>query len=71
MAVKQPVENLILSNSIRASVVGLIKTLARELGAYNITVNNAMPGYTKTSRLSKLMDSNPGFADAVSLQCER
>jgi 3-oxoacyl-[acyl-carrier protein] reductase len=65
MAVKQPVENLILSNSIRASVVGLMKTLAQELGPYNITVNNAMPGYTKTSRLTRLMDGNPGFADAA------
>lgn len=65
MAVKQPVENLILSNSIRASVVGLIKTLAQEVGPYNITVNNAMPGYTKTSRLKSLIDTNPGFAEAA------
>lgn len=64
-AVKQPVENLILSNSVRASVVGLMKTLASELGQYNITVNNVMPGYTKTSRLTKLIESNPAFANAV------
>jgi len=64
-AVKQPVENLILSNSVRASVVGLIKTLASELGAYNITVNNVMPGYTKTNRLKTLIDANPAFGDAV------
>ena len=64
-AVKQPVENLILSNSVRASVVGLIKTLASELGAYNITVNNVMPGYTKTQRLSSLIEKNPSFSDAV------
>jgi 3-oxoacyl-[acyl-carrier protein] reductase len=64
-AVKQPVENLILSNSVRASVVGLIKTLASELGGYNITVNNVMPGYTKTNRLKTLIDTNPAFADAV------
>ncbi len=58
-AVKQPVENLILSNSVRASVAGLMKTLASELGEYNITVNNVMPGYTKTQRLKNLMDKNP------------
>ncbi len=58
-AVKQPVENLILSNSVRASVAGLIKTLAGELGEYNITVNNVMPGYTNTQRLQNLLDKNP------------
>ena len=60
-AVKQPVENLILSNSIRASIVGLMKTLANELGPYNITVNNVMPGFTQTTRLEKLISSNPSF----------
>lgn len=63
-AVKQPVDNLILSNSVRASVVGLMKTLSNELGSHNITVNNVMPGYTETARLAKLMDTNPGFAKA-------
>lgn len=64
-AVKQPVDNLILSNSIRASVVGLMKTLANELGPYRITVNNVMPGYTQTSRLSKLIETNPGLASVT------
>jgi 3-oxoacyl-[acyl-carrier protein] reductase len=62
MAVKQPVNNLILSNSVRASVAGLIKTLANELGMYNITVNNIMPGYTETDRLKQLMANNPSFS---------
>lgn len=60
-AVKQPVNNLILSNSVRSSVVGLMKTLSNELGEYNITVNNVMPGYTQTARLTKLI------ADAAAL----
>ena len=64
-AVKQPVDNLILSNSMRASVVGLMKTLASELGPYNITVNNVMPGYTQTTRLHNLIKSNPDVAKAV------
>lgn len=66
MAVKQPVNNLILSNSVRASVAGLVKTLSNELGIYNITVNNAMPGYTETERLKHLIESNPSFSSAKS-----
>src|SRR6185295_16205307 len=64
MAVKQPVNNLILSNSVRASVVGLMKTLANELAMYNITVNNVMPGYTETERLKELINKNPSFDSA-------
>jgi 3-oxoacyl-[acyl-carrier protein] reductase len=66
MAVKQPINNLILSNSVRASVVGLIKTLANELAMYNITVNNVMPGYTETERLKELIETTPSFASAKS-----
>ena len=64
MAVKQPVNNLILSNSVRASVVGLVKTLSNELAQYNITVNNVMPGYTETERLNQLIANNPSFSNA-------
>ena len=63
-AVKQPVNNLILSNAVRASVAGLIKSLSNELGIYNITVNNVMPGYTETDRLKKLLEKNSSFATA-------
>lgn len=54
MTVKQPVEGLILSNSIRAGVSGLIKTLSNEYGPDNILVNNVCPGYTATARLMSL-----------------
>ena len=54
-AVKQPVEGLILSNSIRSAILGLVKTLSIELGKYNITVNNVLPGYTLTDRLENLI----------------
>jgi 3-oxoacyl-[acyl-carrier protein] reductase len=64
MAVKQPINTLVLSNSVRASVAGLVKTLANELGGFNITVNNVMPGYTETTRLEKLIDANPAFTPA-------
>lgn len=66
MAVKQPVNNLVLSNSVRASVVGLIKTLSNELAQYNITVNNVMPGYTETERLNQLVAKDPSFSNAKS-----
>ena len=65
-AVKQPVNNLVLSNSVRASVVGLVKTLSNELGSYNITVNNIMPGYTETERLKKLIENDASFSSAKS-----
>ncbi len=64
-AVKQPVEGLVLSNSVRASVVGLMKTLANELGPFNITVNNVMPGYTQTERLESLMEKNPALHEVT------
>lgn len=60
-AVKQPVEGLVLSNSVRASILGLVKTLANEVGPQNITVNNVMPGYTQTKRLKGLMEKNPAL----------
>lgn len=62
IAIKQPINNLVLSNAVRVSVVGLIKTLANELAMYNITVNNVMPGYTETDRLKELIETNPSFA---------
>jgi len=54
MAAKQPVENLLLSNSLRAGLTGFARTLANEVAAEGITVNNIMPGYTRTERLDEL-----------------
>ncbi len=54
IAVKQPVDSLILSNSVRAAVTGLARTLANEVAPYGITVNNVLPGYTRTERLDEL-----------------
>jgi 3-oxoacyl-[acyl-carrier protein] reductase len=56
IAVKQPIEGLIISNTIRAGVIGLAKTLSRELAPYNITINNILPGYFRTSRIEQLAD---------------
>ncbi len=55
IAVKSPVPNLILSNSIRAGLTGCLKTLASEVGGGGVTVNTACPGYTRTDRLDHLM----------------
>ena len=54
IAVKQPVENLLLSNSLRAGLTGFARTLANEVAADGITVNNVLPGYTRTERLEEL-----------------
>jgi 3-oxoacyl-[acyl-carrier protein] reductase len=56
-AVKQPVDGLLLSNSVRAAVTGLARTLANEYAPYGITVNNVCPGYTRTARLDTLAKS--------------
>ncbi len=54
VSVKQPIDGLLLSNSIRAAVTGLARTLANEYGPHGITVNNVCPGYTRTERLDEL-----------------
>ncbi len=56
VAVKQPIEGLILSNTIRIGVAGLAKTLSNEFAPYNITVNNVCPGYTMTERVRELSE---------------
>jgi 3-oxoacyl-[acyl-carrier protein] reductase len=53
-SVKIPLKNLGVSNTIRAAVAAWAKTMANELGQYNITVNNVLPGFTKTKRLESL-----------------
>lgn len=57
ISVKQPVEGLILSNAIRAGVTGFAKTISNEVARYGITVNNVLPGYTKTERLVHLAEA--------------
>ena len=54
VAVKQPIDNLMLSNSLRNGLTGFAKTLSNEVAKYNITVNNVAPGYTLTNRLYDL-----------------
>jgi len=56
-SVKQPIPNLVLSNSIRAATVGLTKTLALEVGNAGIRFNSILPGWTDTERVNELMSS--------------
>lgn len=53
-SVKQPIDNLILSNAIRAGVAGLAKSMANEFAKYNIRVNNVCPGPFLTDRVKQL-----------------
>jgi 3-oxoacyl-[acyl-carrier protein] reductase len=54
IAAKQPVDGLMLSNSLRAGVVAFARTLANEVAADGVTVNNLLPGYTRTERVVDL-----------------
>ncbi len=65
ITVKQPVDNLISSNAVRTSLVGLVKSLSNEVAALGITVNNLMPGYTNTNRLAHLVEVNPKVSEVI------
>lgn len=69
MSVKQPILNLVLSNSIRAATVGLTKSLALELGKFGIRVNSILPGWTQTERVTELM-TNRAKANGTSIEEE-
>ncbi len=55
ISVKQPIGNLILSNAIRMSVIGLLKSMANELGPNGIRINSINPTFTRTERVEKLL----------------
>lgn len=56
-SVKIPLKNLGVSNTIRGAVASWAKSMANELGQFNITVNNVLPGFTSTLRLSTLIEN--------------
>ena len=64
ITVKQPTDGLILSNAIRAGVVGLMKSLANEYAGDNILINNVCPGFTATDRLTQVAEAQ-GLAQGV------
>ncbi len=57
IAAKQPVDGLMLSNSLRGAVTAFARTLANEVAPYRVTVNNLMPGYTRTERVVELAET--------------
>jgi 3-oxoacyl-[acyl-carrier protein] reductase len=63
ISVRQPIDNLLLSNSVRMSVIGLTKSLALELGQEGIRVNSILPGWTRTGRVEELMQSRAESQD--------
>lgn len=65
ITVKQPADNLISSNAVRTSLLGLVKSLSNEVAIYGITVNNILPGYTTTNRLKHLIEKNPKVNEVI------
>ncbi|HEX8326336.1 MAG TPA: SDR family oxidoreductase [Hymenobacter sp.] len=74
ISVKQPVANLMLSNSLRAAVTGMARTLATEVAPFGVTVNNILPGYTRTERVVGLAEATAAkegiSADAATARWE-
>lgn len=70
VAVKQPVPELVLSNSVRAGVLGLVRSLATQFGPDNITINNVGPGYTATARMKELAETRARAAGASAADYE-
>lgn len=56
IAVKEPIVSLIYSNSLRSAVIGLAKTITREVGKYGITIHNVAPGFHKTAGLERIVN---------------
>jgi len=69
--VREPVDNLALSNAVRPGVVGWAKTLARELGPKGITVNSIAPGRIDTDRIREVYPDGPTEADLATIPLRR
>jgi 3-oxoacyl-[acyl-carrier protein] reductase len=71
ITVREPQPQLVLSNAVRAGIMGLVRTLANEFGKYGITVNNVAPGYTATDRLKELSSRKAAASDVSEEQIEQ
>jgi 3-oxoacyl-[acyl-carrier protein] reductase len=71
IAAKQPVDGLMLSNSIRAAVTGWARTLANEVAKDGITVNSILPGYTRTERVQELNEATASRENLTVEEVER
>jgi 3-oxoacyl-[acyl-carrier protein] reductase len=70
-SVREPIDNLALSNAVRPGVVGWLKTLAREVGADGITVNAIAPGRIDTERIAEVYPEGPTDADLQPIPLRR
>ena len=70
-SVREPIENLALSNAVRPGVIGWAKTLARELGPDGITVNSIAPGRIDTERLAEVYPDGPTESDLRAIPLRR
>jgi 3-oxoacyl-[acyl-carrier protein] reductase len=68
ISVKQPLENLLLSNALRPAVVGTMRTLADELGPDGVRVNAVCPGYIYTKRVEEIMSKSKGAQSEESIK---
>jgi 3-oxoacyl-[acyl-carrier protein] reductase len=65
ISVKQPIDNLLLSNAIRPAVIGMMRTLATELAPDYIRVNAICPGYIQTERVNELLAASDSAEDNI------
>ncbi len=70
ISVKQPISNLLLSNSVRSATIGLTKSLALELGVHAIRVNSILPAWTETERITELLQ-NRAQTNGTSIEEEK
>lgn len=70
-SVREPIDNLALSNTVRPGVVGWAKTLAREVGPLGITVNSIAPGRIDTERVREVYPDGPSEADLATIPLRR
>jgi 3-oxoacyl-[acyl-carrier protein] reductase len=65
ISVKQPIDNLLLSNALRPAVIGMMRTLSEEVGPEGIRVNAVCPGYIHTERVKQLMSAAKSKGDSA------
>jgi 3-oxoacyl-[acyl-carrier protein] reductase len=70
-SVREPIDNLALSNTVRPGVIGWAKTLSREVGSDGVTVNSIAPGRIDTERLSEVYPDGPTEADLQAIALRR
>jgi 3-oxoacyl-[acyl-carrier protein] reductase len=69
--VREPVDNLVLSNAVRPGLIGWAKTLAREVGPAGVTINSIAPGRIDTARIAEVYPDGPTEADLAGIPLRR